>query len=164
MATRVLITDRDRGLIKILKGLRELDGKKVTIGLHDDLGVHPGANNSEHLTYAQIGAIQEYGARRTFLDGKPISIPSRPFTAVSFDKNKTQIVQWIKNGISAGMATGNFIVQMKGVGDAHAGYQRDIMDKWTDPPNSPRTIKYKLKDDPLDWTGAMIRAVKAKVE
>jgi hypothetical protein len=160
MATR----DRDMGLKKILNGMRVLKRKSITIGLHEDLGIHPGEHNSEGLTHAQIGAIQEFGATRTFLDGHTMEIPSRPFTRDSFDRNLENIWRDIQRSFEAAKPTGNFIQAMFDVGKRHAEYQRKVMDAWSDPPNSARTIKYKKKNDPLDWTGAMIHAVKAKIE
>lgn len=154
---------RDRGYLKIIRGLRQLSGKSITIGLHESLGVHPGENNSDKLTYAQIGAIQEFGATRMFLDGKPIVIPGRPFTAESFDDNKSNIWINIQRGFQRGLLTGLFLEQMLIVGKKHAMYQQQRMIGWTTPPNSPRTIKYKFRNDPLNWTGAMIRGVDAKI-
>lgn len=154
---------RDRGFLKIIRGIRQLSGKSVTIGLHESLGIHPGKNNRDHLTYAQIGAIQEFGATRTFLDGRPIVIPSRPFTAESFDDNLSNIWTNIQRGFVRGLTTGLFLEQMLIVGKKHAVYQQQRMIGWTNPPNSPRTIKYKFRNDPLNWTGAMISAVDARI-
>jgi len=154
---------RDHGYLKIIKGLKALNGKSVTIGLHASLGIHPGENNRDHLTYAQIGAIQEFGAKRMFLDGAPIIIPSRPFTAESFDDNRANIWTNIQKAFTRGLTTGFFLEEMLIVGKKHAVYQQQKMIGWSDPPNSPRTIKYKLRNDPLNWTGAMISAVDAKI-
>lgn len=157
------VSDKDLGLNKILRGLNSVRGKEVTIGLHADLGVHPGENNDSNLTYAQIGAIQEYGATRRFLDGATIEIPPRPFTATAFDRNRARLNSDIKIAISKGMVSGNFMTELLSVGTKHAIFQKTVMEAWQTPPNSQRTIRYKGFNDPLKWTGAMISAVKAKI-
>lgn len=155
------VTIKDMGLEKILQELRDLDGKEITIGLHEDLGVHPGEHNTDRLTYAQIGSIQEFGATVRFLDGHDIEIPSRPFTATSFDLNQNAIISGITKVLTS--SNGGYLNALLKVGEKHAEYQKRIMDGWKQPPNSARTIKYKGKNDPLDWSGAMIRGVKAKI-
>lgn len=164
MSTR----DIDHGLRRIAQQMLSLRGKAITIGLHADLGVHHSEHNDESLTVANIGSIQEFGAHVVFIDGGDMDIPARPFTALSFDQNKAEISREIESKISQmqrrhgeGLPLINGMLQ---VGNNHATYQKQVMELWRSPPNSPRTIKYKHRDDPLKWTGEMIAGVKAKIE
>lgn len=136
---------------------------EVTVGLHEDLGVHPGPNNDDNLTYAQIGTIQEYGATVRHPDGAPIDIPSRPFTATAFDKSRSKIIADIQAMQKKLMMGQSAKVLAREIGEKHEARQKAIMAAWTQPPNSARTVKLKGFNDPLVHTGAMIKGVATKV-
>jgi len=148
---------------KIIREFKELGRTEITIGLHEDLGVHPSEDNKDSLSYAQIGTIQEYGATVIHPDGKPVDIPSRPFTARSFDANKSKIISDIVAMQKAMMAGQRMKPIAQNIGDKQALRQKQTMEVWSTPPNSARTVKHKGFNNPLVHTHAMIDGVKAKV-
>lgn len=164
MATKhKYVTDNRKEYDKIMREFTNAGKIEVTVGLHEDLGVHPGPHNEKNLTYAQIGTIQEYGATVMHPDGKPIDIPSRPFTASTFDKNKSNIIADIVAMQKKLVAGKSALLNARIVGEKHEARQKAAMTAWTNPPNSARTVKLKGFNDPLVHTGAMIKGVNTKV-
>ena len=157
------VTDNRKEYDKIIRAFKSLEKIEATVGLHDDLGVHPGPHNDDKLTYADIGRIQEFGATVIHPDGEPIDIPSRPFTAHSFDKNKTEIMADIQNVHRQIMKGQDAINAIRILAEKHKARQQAVMKAWTEPPNSPRTVKIKGFNDPLVHTGAMIEGVDVKI-
>jgi len=164
MATKhKYVTDNRKEYDKIMREFTNAGRIEVTVGLHEDLGVHPGPNNDDNLTYAQIGSIQEFGATVRHPDGAPIDIPSRPFTASTFDKNKSKIIADIVEMQKKLVAGQSAKASARIVGENHEARQKAAMTAWSTPPNSARTVKLKGFNDPLVHTGAMIKGVGTKV-
>lgn len=109
-------------------------GKTVTVGVR-------GRKN------ATKGLYNEFGTSR---------IPERPFvrtSAKAIRKKVPGLIQFKDNKIG-----------VKKIATTAEKDMKRTIDRWSDPPNAPGTIRRKGRNDPLVDTGAMKNAVKAEIE
>lgn len=92
--------------------------------------------------------------------------PSRPFLTVGFGGQlrkgmyKSYFVEGIVKIIEGGST---YKAEYSKLGEVFVEDIKDIIEKWDTPPNSPKTIDEKGRDDPLVWTGFMHDSVDYKI-
>ena len=96
---------------------------------------------------AQKGLYNEYGTSR---------IPERPFVRTSARSIKKKIPSLIEFNDNK--------IEVKKIAEVAEKDMKRTIDRWSEPPNAPGTVRIKGKNDPLVDTGAMRNAVKAKIE
>lgn len=128
----------------------QLEGHSVRIGFFDGEMHHSGN------TIATIAIINDLG----------LGVPARPFMSVgakdvlkstAMRKQYAEVLRSISNKkISARDA-------YERIGKMSSEQIKQMIDDWTQPPNSPITQRMKGRNDPLVDTGQMRDAVKHKV-
>lgn len=134
-----------RRIIDELNGLNKLE---VVIG------VHSGSTNDKGQDLAGIAAANEFGVPSR-------KVPSRPFMATTFAKKNSAaqdlILQTLRNVASGKLkpyaALGRF-------GQRYQEWMVSTIASWTTPPNAPRTIAKKGRDEPLRDTYSMMKSVR----
>lgn len=136
---------------KLKKELLSLNKVKIMTGWFD---THYGPEN-DNLPHAYIGNLLEEGSEK---------IPPRPFMRVglkqavkSDPKAFAAIIQAVTSGRSALSAA-------KGSSPAFVAMLQKVMSDWSTPPNSPRTVAEKGRNDPLINTGELRDSIQVKVE
>ena len=145
----VHIVDRDLGLNRIMREIRELDGKTVKAGVLKNAG-----KESNGTSIVDVAIYNEFGTSK---------IPSRPFLRIATDKNQNtwqreseRIVDNVINQRAADFnSLGN---RMKN------DIKNVIGDKSLLTPNAPATIRRKGHDKPLIDTGKLKDAIAYEVE
>lgn len=123
-------------------------------------GFLEGATYPDGTSVAQVAAVQEFGSLRKTKDGRQW-VPPRPFLRTAVAANKDE---WAKvfggtlksSGYSAATALATVGQQM--VSDI-----QESIEKYSDPPNAPSTIRQKGYDNPLQRTRHMKYSVDAEV-
>ena len=147
---RKYTTDRDLGMRRIMRELRNARTAVV------EVGVQEGSKNLEGLTIAQYAAYNEYGT------GK---IPERSFMRSTFDERLGQINYRMSQQYNLMLMGGTTVFgALSRVGLEH---QTDIQQKILDlktPPNAQVTIDKKGSDNPLIDSSAMINSIRYVVK
>lgn len=146
-------TDRDKGWAGILKGVKAATGASVRVGILDDRA-HPKSKNGESI--AELVAVNEFGTG---------TIPSRPAWRNAFDGGKKEIVDSLER-TALSVLSGDprsTRVAMARVGLLVQKLIRESIDALTEPPNSPRWIRIKGNDKPLEYTRTTWNAITFEV-
>lgn len=155
------VEDRDLGYANLLRGLGNLGGRAVDVGILQDKG----GEDAGGITLAGYAAVNEFGSS----DGR---VPERSFLRSTVDENAD------KYGDKMNRAVARAIDVAIGGGDAGAALDlelgkvgllaaRDVKGKIRDirsPPNAPATLARKYPgDNPLIDTGRMRRSIAHQV-
>lgn len=146
----VSVKDIDKGWKNIVRELEKTKFMEVAVGILE-------GSENEGVSIAEYASYNEFGTER---------IPSRPFMAMSFDENTTQIdkdfiSQW--GQILQGKKTA--IDSLTIIGQKHAErIQKTITNRNILPRLAKRTIKAKKgSTKTLVDTGAMVSAVQISI-
>ncbi|UTC26018.1 neck protein [Phage vB_KsaM-C1] len=134
--------------------------KSVTVGIHENSGMHTAAPGEAAMTNAQLGAKLNYGDETNTLNGHSAPIPPRPWLipgAMTAIEDITDIVTERLRGDADISST------LDAIGAVTAGAVQQYMTDLRTPPNSPYTIQQKGADNPLIDTGALRASVTWKV-
>lgn len=149
MVLKITVSGVQDAKSAIAKELREfMKGSHfVTVGVHDDAGMHPDSS----LTNAQVGAYNHFGTDR---------IPARPWLDVGVETGNEEYLKIIEEGLSNGEPLEMILER---VGIVATGKVQDYMTLLSDPPNAPSTVRKKKSANPLIDTGALRQSVTSKV-
>ena len=153
MANGVTIQDMDHGWQGLLDMFADAKHAEIEVGIFAESGKHP---KSRKLLIAEVAHIQEYGAPER-------NIPERRFLRDTYDRlgarfadQAGRVMQRVIDrqlSLSQGLQT---------IGAIQASAVKETINDWTTPPNAPRTIAKKGKDDPLVDSRVMRNSVKFK--
>ncbi len=133
----------------IQKRLQEFQTREfVTIGVHEDAGVHEGDN----LTNATLGAYLHFGTE---------NIPSRAWLDVGVATATEQYADIIRSVAEEGLNLDDALNQ---IGLVAAGAAQVFMTELSSPPNAESTIARKGSSNPLIDTGALRQSVAHKIQ
>ena len=132
----VKVSDKDLGWTKAMKGLADLGGVVVTVGLHSDAEPYQ-RGQAAPANVAQIGAVHEFGSE----DGR---VPARPWLRPPVDANQAEYVALTKR-LAGRVIDGD--LSAKQLGDVlgakvTADVQKSIVDV-VSPILAPATIERK---------------------
>lgn len=121
----------------------------VTVGIH----AQEGATKVNGKTLAQIGAINHFGAE---------NIPARPFLDVALEDKRVK--KRLNRAFRQGFRKDNSVpAGLNALGQIAANEITQYILKLDAPPNAPKTIQRKGKDDPLVDTGRLARSITHKL-
>lgn len=149
------LEDKDLGFAELFKRAREVEERRVKVGVLSD-----GRGGNQHagseLTNAEIAAILEYGTE----DGH---IPARPALRSTFDAQREKLVELGKKLIHRYVVEGKgTIEQALGIlGSTLATEMKKTITvgPGVPPPNAPSTIAAKGSSRPWVDTGAVVGAI-----
>lgn len=172
--------------VNLLEPLKELQNKKVCIGVPQEDNIERSGSAHERITNAQLLYIHTNGIRDKSMinsmqhdikSGKPYSkayemyvhehgsplfkTPPRPVLVPAMDNSKDKVAEQLKLAFQAVLDGSNVLNELSKVGMLG----QDIARKWfTDPDNkweanSPLTIKKKGSNKPLIDTGALRESI-----
>lgn len=135
-------------------------GKNVTVGIHEDAGMHAAAPGERAMTNAQLGALLNYGDETNKLNGHSAPIPPRPWLIPGATKAIEAITDVVVERLrgDADMAQA-----LDAIGAVTAGEVQQYMTDLKTPPNAPYTIEQKGSSNPLIDTGALRASVTWKI-
>lgn len=137
---------------KLLKRLNELYSKKITVGVHGDVG----DDIFDRATWNEFGTHDEKGKEL---------IPERSFIRAGYDKNKAKIkrdTEKLTQKVIAMELKPNTAAEL--LGDVTKGYIQEYAIDLKVPANKYSTIKKKGSSNPLVDTGQMIGSIDYKVK
>jgi len=126
-----------------------MNGKSVTVGLHEEDAGGGDPNNVEKGYYNEFGTV---------------NAPARPFLRSTHDEKKMDWIRRIMTDFGQVLEqkkTGQQMLQS--VGQFASKDVRQAVIEWDTPANAPSTIRRKGFDDPLIETGEMRDAIDYKV-
>jgi HK97 gp10 family phage protein len=140
------VTRKGKGLADIVK---RMEDRAITVGVHDDTGSYPDGES-----VAQVAAWNEYGTE---------DIPERPFLRSTMAKRRKKYTI-IMGTIAAAAVEGKASIKagMARLGELVRSDVRNAIVNWSEPGNSPATIRKKGRDDPLVDTRRMLTSVEYK--
>lgn len=140
------VTLKDLGYDRIMAELNE--AKKLEVAI----GIQQGSQNNKGEDLVSIAAANEYGTD---------IIPSRPFMATTFENNRKFVEDAMRKGI-VDIQTGKRTpyVVLGRIGQRYQEKTKQTIASWTQPPNAPRTIAKKGRDEPLRDTYSMMKNVR----
>lgn len=147
----VTIRDKDRGLKRIVKQMKEIDNAYVKVGVLSNAG-----NEKNGMTIADVATFNEYGTSK---------IPARPFMKQAYENNEKTIIvssESLKSDVFKGEISVKGALKKLGV-----WFKGRIQKEITDGdfvPNAPRTIEAKGSDKPLIDTGRMRQSINFQIE
>lgn len=165
----IKIKSVDKGLFKMEKTAKDLDGRKINVGY---------LQGGEQ---AWLAAIHEYGCvikitpkMRNWLHAnglhvknttKEIVIPERSYLRAGFDEHHKQVID-VTNLLVADVLGGTMPVDKfcEIVGTELRSKIQDYADELSDPKNHPFTIERKGSANPLVDSGDMINSLDFEVE
>src|ERR1043165_554177 len=136
---------------KLKKDLQQLDRIKLQLGW---FGTHYGSEN-DNLPHAYVAAINEEGTEK---------IPPRPFMRVGLKqelKTDTKAFAMMIQSVASGKSA---LSAAKTASPAFVAMLKKIMNEWSSPPNSPRTVAEKGFNNPLIDTAELRDSIQVKVE
>ena len=146
---KVTVTNVQQSRDAIQKALRALMvDKYVTIGIHEDAGQH----ESDDITNAQVGAINEFGTEH---------IPARPWLNPGVASGNAEYLSIIEKTLAD---DGTMTQALNKVGVVAVGKVQKYMTDLRTPPNAASTIKKKGSSNPLIDSGALRQSVTYKIE
>lgn len=150
----------DKGWDKILLLLKRSDGAHVNVGVLSDESTwkkpKKHLTSTEDANLASIAAFNEFGSR---------SIPPRPFMKQSFDKNRTQVNNFIADQYSEVLAGKKTIDgALKLVGVFFEGKVKETIANGNFAANDPKTIRKKGSSKPLIDTGRLRQSISHEVK
>lgn len=130
--------------------------KSVTVGIHEDAGVHPDGS----VTNAQLGALLNYGDETNTLNGHSAPIPPRPWlipgARAAIEAITDIVVERLREDAEMSKT-------LDAIGAVTAGEVQQYMTDLRTPPNAPYTIAQKGSSNPLIDKGALRASVTWKV-
>ena len=149
------ITDKDKGMQKILSELKKLDEFVVKAGILSSSGSVDGVSIVQYATWNENGVMGKNGWK----------IPPRPFIKGWANTKKEEIKTVLKTlyeKVASGKMTCDIAIKTLG-SYAKSGIQEYIV-KGDFKPNANYTIRKKGSSKPLIDTGAMRKAVAFEIE
>ena len=141
---------------ELLKVLKKLKKKKITVGVHGDVG----DDIFDRATWNEFGTHYKEGDKKG-----QIRIPERSFIRAGYDTNKNKIKKDAEKLTRKVVAMElNPSVAAELLGDITKGYIQEFAINLSDPPNAESTIKAKGSSNPLVDTGQMIGSIDYKVK
>lgn len=147
----ITITTPDTRAIQreIQKALAKLTTDKfVTVGVHQDTGMHPNAG----ITNAQLGAVQHFGSDK---------IPSRPWLDVGVETGNADYLAILEKAVKDGTDIDQALNQ---VGNVAVGKAQMYMTRLKTPANAQSTIARKGDNNPLIDEGELRASVNYKIQ
>lgn len=144
---------------KLKVALTEGDKKELVIGFFREDRYGP---ENKNLPVALVAAWQDKGT--PFVG--PTHIPARPFMSQGLKnllKSPLYTAKYKKAFMNILDNETSFVDEYKKISIAVVPALKDIIDKWSYPPNAALTIAEKGRNDPLVDTGKMRDSVKAKI-
>ena len=141
---------------ELLKVLKKLKKKKITVGVHGDVG----DDIFDRAIWNEFGTHYKEGDKKG-----QIRIPERSFIRAGYDTNKNKIKKDAEKLTRKVVAMElNPSVAAELLGDITKGYIQEFAIGISDPPNAESTIKAKGSSNPLVDTGQMIGSIDYKVK
>ncbi len=147
----ITITTPDTRAIQreIQESLAKLTSDKfVTVGIHEDTGIHPDAG----ITNAQLGAVQHFGND---------DIPSRPWLDVGVETGNADYLATIEKAVKDGT---DIDQALRDVGVTAVGKAQMYMTQLSSPANAPSTVARKGSSNPLIDKGELRASVNYKIQ
>lgn len=163
MVTRITsrLIDYELAKEEVRKKFAEtITGKSVTVGIHDDAGMHINETGERALTMAQLGALLNYGDETNTLNGNSAPIPPRPWLIPGANQAVEAITDVV---IERLRGDADMSKTLDAIGAVTAGEVQQYMTDLREPPNAPYTIEQKGSSNPLIDTGALRASVTYKV-
>lgn len=157
------VTVKDLGWKRIYRQIKELDGKEITVGLHEDTGT------VNKVPVVMIGVWNEFGVpvgrKKVFGKLAKRGQPARSFLRYTFDKYNEKYLRKSKDGLNR-VYNGSLTVRamLDKIGNEHRLDVKTRIIEFKNPGNADLTIKLKGFDDPLMHTGLMYSLIKFKVK
>jgi hypothetical protein len=151
-------TEKDLGWKKLKSEIIRGKNHYVDIGVFSDAGQY--SKGKKKVNIADVATFNEFGTRR---------IPPRPFTAQTFDKNKTTVDNFIKKQIQLILDGKETVATaLERIGIYYESKVKSIFRTGTFKPNKPSTIKRKTKngkkgDRPLIDNSVLRKSITYKV-
>ena len=141
---------------QLLKVLNELFSKKITVGVHGDVG----DDIFDRATWNEFGTHYKKGDKKG-----QVRIPERSFIRAGYDANKNKIKKDTEKLTRKVVAMElNPSMAAKLLGDITKGYIQEFAIDLRDPPNTKETIAAKGSSNPLVDTGQMIGSIDYKIK
>lgn len=138
-----------------------MGGKFVTVGVHDDAGMHqPSEPGAQAVPMAQVAALNNYGNPHNTLDGRPAPVPARPFLIPGVESAQQDIKDAVIEAIQRGATLDE---TLNNIGAFAAGGVQQYMTDLKTPPNAVYTIEQKGSSNPLIDTGALRASITWKI-
>jgi len=154
MGWKKAVSDKDKGLDRLIKNLSELNGSVVKVGLFQEDRSADGT-----FSMAKLGHIQEKGANIG-----TTTIPERPFmegTAVEYEDQIGDFMIDVVEGVTVGAFSAKQALEK--VGAEYEAFTKFTIEDFDTPANAEFTIENKGFDNPLIHTGKMKSDVKFKI-
>lgn len=147
------------------KGLDNLKRRVKSAKSHvAKVGFWNGMSADGEMSIASLAFLQEYGRPQTAVYN---GIPSRPFfriSAMNVSAGRSDVRRQMKFALQDILSgTQTTPESLRQVGNVYEDELKAVITYFSDPPNAPRTIAMKNKDDPLVNTGHMRDSVQTKV-
>ena len=140
---------------EMAKAIKQLiTDKFVTVGMHEDSGMHPVDGEEDPITNAQLGAIQHYGSG----DG---NTPPRAFLDVGVASGNAEYLKIIADTLEN---DGDIDQALEQIGVVATAKVKQYMVALSAPPNATSTIMRKGSMNPLIDTGALVQSVNYAVQ
>lgn len=181
MAQRALVIDRDRGLRKLLRNVREARGATVKVGVTESVAPTP-KEERQRLAKGQYGPVQqkssesvtildvawwnEFGTMRKGKDGTRVPhVPARSFIRSTTDE-EVSAIRRMKRALADKIMDGTTSVRAA-LGYLGEWFQAKIQRKITklrEPANAPSTIARKGSSNPLIDIGQLRSSIRYQVD
>ncbi len=146
---------------ELMRRLAELREEKfVTVGIHEDAGMHAAEPGEKQRTMAEIGALNNFGDPHNTLNGRPAPIPARPFLVPGVESAFGDITDAVAEALQSDLNLNQTLDQ---IGAFAAGGVQTYMTELKNPPNSAYTIEQKGSSNPLIDTGALRASITWKI-
>lgn len=151
--------DLDKGFKDLLRAIKDLKTMTVETGYFGK-----GATSEGRLSLVGIAAVNEFGTNNAGKN-RNIKIPSRPFMAISFDNNLSDIIS-LRNKMYARIIEGKTTVKagLNALGLLMGRYISETISVANiPPPNAPSTVERKGSSHTLIDTGALMKGWRIRV-
>lgn len=148
---RVFVEDRDLGWDSFFKRVFQLGAWVLEVGIFD---------NEELATAA---ATNEFGTESAGRSGN-VRIESRPAWRTTIDESTARYERVLAAAYTL-VSEGKIDIEkaLDQIGFAVVSDLKRGIKAWSKPPNMPSTIRSKRRNDPLNDTGATLRAITHRV-
>ena len=156
-------TDKDLGMMELLRQLSLVDDAYVDIGLFDE-GKHPESD----FTTAQIGAVHEFGSsiRHGRSGGQTVLVPERPWLRTTHDEKQGVWQQRLDDGFNKILeGRAKVLPVLTAFGERAAGDVRRKITAIKTPGKADSTLRTQGArfNNPLIFTGFMRAAVRSQI-
>lgn len=149
MARNVTIRDIDMGWDEIRYNLAHLHGHGTDVGIFPEAGAYP-----DGTPVVNVAAWNEFGTDTN---------PERPFMRTTMEENHGKFARHAERLLRELLRRRMTVdAVLTTLGAIQATAVKKTINDWTTPPNSPRTIAIKGRNDPLVDTRLMRDSVKFK--